>query len=186
MSDQFEKFVNNNRDAFDDRTPPPSVWEKLENDLPEQQLPTLERKTPFIWKAMRIAAAVTLFLGLGFVIGRQSQNTANEVASERELMFQEIKEIEEGYKTQISDRLKKLASYEVAPQVTTDLKEMDKNIELLKEELSNIPPGKEKDIINAMMDNYRARLEILERVLNKLEPNIDQIQKSKNNESLDI
>ena len=52
----------------------------------------------------------------------------------------------------------------------------------LRAELANAPAGSEERIINAMIYNYKAKLEILERVLEKIQSTNQGTLKTENDE----
>jgi len=63
----------------------------------------------------------------------------------------------------------KLVSYEQADVVRPDLQQLDEMFKELTQELENAPKGTEEAIINAMIKNYQAKVDILNRVLEKVE-----------------
>ena len=72
-----------------------------------------------------------------------------------------------------------LASYENAdPSVLSDLKQIDVVQEELKAELQNAPASTREEIVQRVIDNYKIKIGILERVLEHVG---DSSQKNLNN-----
>jgi hypothetical protein len=77
MSNRIKQFIENNREAFDDDTPPPRVWANIESRM------MLERKTRSAIKKMNFwkwtaAAALVGLIALG--IGTRMNTTHHEIA----------------------------------------------------------------------------------------------------------
>jgi len=69
----IKQFIQNNRTSFDSEVPPAFVWENVEKNLP--------RKRIYMYRMMRMAAAILLILSLGIVIGRfAGQSSKTELA----------------------------------------------------------------------------------------------------------
>ena len=119
---------------------------------------------------MRIAAAIGLLvagvgLGLWYAGTQQTSNMAmGEVSGE-------YREVEQYYQRDIAGKQQKLASfvgYQPA-EVDEDLKQLDQIMSELRQELANVPRGNREQVVRAMIENYKAKASILERVLERLE-----------------
>ncbi|MDX1665605.1 MAG: hypothetical protein R3350_00160, partial [Saprospiraceae bacterium] len=75
-----------------------------------------------------------------------------------------------------------LAAYSEEPSVMRDLDQVDLVVEELKSELKNAPEGREEQIIANLILSYQAKLEILERVLNRVQMHNKRKLKPLNNE----
>lgn len=165
MKDELEKFVLNNRDSFDDKEPSPMLWDKIEKAIPEQ-------KTARIIPWFRMAAAASILLLVGMVGFFAYQSGVNQgVAMTLADVSPEMAEAENYYEKEIENKKAILASLSSEEDVHVDLKEMEAFMIELKNELKDVSPNEREVVIQAMIENYRTRLEILERVIDRLPEN---------------
>jgi len=171
MSDRLEEFVKQHREQFDLHEPDPSIWLKINT---ANQAVAPERR-PMRW--LRIAAAVAMIFagstaGIYFLTGEKAD--ANRHSSE---LYLEILETEQYYSQIVSDRYDELkpflASNPVANEMlSTDMEELDEVYKELKEDLKDNASNPE--VIEAMILNYRVKLEILEDLLIQLKEKENQ------------
>ena len=171
MSDRLEDFVRQHREEFDLREPDPSVWLKIN----PANAPVVKGKTPMRW--LRVAAAIAVIfagssVGIYYLTGGQSE--ADLYSSE---LYMELQETEAFYTRVVSERYKELKPYlasdpMASEMLNADLEELDQvYLELkndLKDNISN------PEVIEAMVLNYRIKLEILEDLLNQLKEKENQ------------
>ena len=175
MKDNLEDFVREHRAAFDDAMPPLKVWSKIDKKL-EEKPPT--RKISVI-SIIRNVAAVFALMAIGalmamYLMGTQAQIEEKSIA----VLNPDYEEIEAYYKSQISKKVALLSHFKYDPSIEEDLEQLDDFLQELKIALREAPKGKEEQIINAMINNYKTRMEILERVLNQIQTkNQKNIQK---------
>lgn len=167
--DDLESFIRDNRACFDVEAPDLRVWAAIESAVPASKKAKVVGMG-FGRHLMRIAAAVGLLLagvGLGvwYAGTQQAPNMAmGEVSGE-------YQEVEQYYQRDIAGKQQKLASfvgYQPA-EVDEDLKQLDQIMAELRQELANVPPGNREQVVRAMIENYKAKASILERVLERLE-----------------
>jgi alpha/beta superfamily hydrolase len=174
--DNLEKFILENRESFDDAVPGLKVWANVDrhlNQRPNQRI---------VWmKRLRVAAAVAFLLVAGGVIGAHLANVHNEAKSLADIS-PEHAEMERYFKSQVNDKMAQLASYRQDTFVKPDLQELDTLYEQLKTELQNAPEGAEEKIIQAMINNYQTKIDILEQVLEKVQTTIPSNSKTAENE----
>jgi predicted CopG family antitoxin len=171
MSDRLEKFVKQHREQFDLREPDPSIWLKINTDSKT----VAQERQPMRW--LRIAAAVAMIFagstaGIYFLTGGKAE--ADRYSSE---LYQEIMETEQYYSQVVSDRydeLKPFLASNPAAKVmlATDMDELDEVYKELKEDLKDNASNPE--VIEAMILNYRVKLEILEELLIQLKEKENQ------------
>ncbi|MBK7410323.1 MAG: hypothetical protein IPL49_19955 [Saprospirales bacterium] len=165
--DQLEQFVGKNRLAFDREVPNLKVWAAIDQAL-EAQRPVARIRT--IWRTLRVAASVVILLTLGGLIGMyaykythvQELPTLAEIAPE-------YAELEQYYTTQVSNRMQELSRFDQGANVQPDIQQLDDLYKELQLELDKAPKGSEEQIIQAMIRNYQIKLDILERVLEKIQ-----------------
>ena len=168
-SEPLEAFIRNNREAFDSQTPDLRVWSSIEKSIPASSAKVVAM--PWQRQLLRIAAALALLiagvnLGIWYAgsIGAEPGMAMSDVSPE-------YAELEEYYQRDISAKKGKLATFASYrdKEVTEDLQQMDHMMTELREELSEVPPGNREQVVRAMIDNYKAKAAILERVLSHLE-----------------
>lgn len=183
MKDNLENFILENRQAFDDAKPRRGLWQAIELELE----PKKEQKRVLlpIWRYAGIAAAVVILIGTGMLIGLKMNNTPSDAIAMDEL-FPEYSEVEQYYKSEVSEKFTQLTRYNYDPVINEDLQQLDQNYQELKEELSKAPKGAEEQIINAMIKNYQTKLSILERVLDRIQSTNQEQLNSENDETINI
>lgn len=153
----IKQFIQNNRASFDSEVPPAFVWEHVEKNLP--------RKRVHIYRIFRMAAAVLLILGLGIVIGRfEGEPSETELALSD--ISSEYAELENFYTEKINQKVSLLKNQQLGERALSDIKELEQEFEVLKQEL-NATDAQDEQIIQAMIENYRTKIDLLERVLNR-------------------
>jgi hypothetical protein len=183
MSDNLEKFIQENRPGFDDRQPGEKVWQMVNHHLEQKQQKAARRIS--IWRYTRIAAASVLLIGTGVLIGLNFQNKSSQEIAVYE-QFPEYSEAELFYKKEVKIKEAQLANYNYDPAIYEDLRQLDKIYEELKKELSEAPKSKQEQVINALITNYRTKISILERVLERIQINKQENLKTTKNDSTEI
>lgn len=170
--DKLEKFVVENREAFDIYEPPEGMWDKIH--------PTSTSVRKFSWKTygLRIAATIAIFIAAWFtndLFDRQQDNktaqSETELTPEQKAQYQLLMEAEGFYTSRISLAKQQITlmvgnDKEIIKDVNTDLVELDKVFEDLKNDLKD--NGANEEVIEAMIQNYRIKLNILEEMLLQL------------------
>ena len=124
-------------------------WAKIS----EKIVPANGKKDP--WKYIGIAACFALIVGSTFFFIRPT-NEGGEVA-----------EIENFYATEINQKVSLIKNHQQGDYILKDLEEMDAVFAELKSDLKDNVDNEE--VITALMENYRLKLQILEEILNELE-----------------
>jgi len=171
MSDRLEEFVRQNREQFDLREPDPSIWLKIN----PANAPVVKERRSMRW--LRVAAAVAMIFagstaGIYFLTGGKAE--MDQYSSE---LYMEIQETEQYYSQMVNQRYDELkpflASDPAAEEMLSiDMEELDEVYSDLKEDLKDNASNPE--VIEAMILNYRVKLEILEDLLNQLKEKENQ------------
>lgn len=164
MKDRLEDFVRQHRDGFDVREPDPSLWLKIN---PENSGKRKDQRLKWLRYA---AAAAVLFAGLSagiyFITGAGS--SPDKLYGD---LYREILETEAYYTGIVNQKYSELepfmvSSPELKEELDYDLNELDQLYEELKEDLKDNVGNPE--VIEAMIQKYRTKVEILEDLLNQL------------------
>ncbi len=159
--DGLEEFIGRNREAFDDKEAPESVWNRI-----SQNLNLTENRGWWnnlaLWKA---AAVIFMAASVYFALSGQSTPQHNP----DELALNEFKDVEAFYISEISQKVELIESIsggEGAEDLTHDFKQLEAMYLVLKEELRTHPSRKVKD---ALVLNLLVRINLLNQQLQKLE-----------------
>jgi hypothetical protein len=194
MSDKLEQYVKQNRDNFDILEPNAALWNKIETKLePKSRIVNFS----FVWKA----AVILLVFGFSYwaqmnmeqeplpqMSGvRDSQDTnvietakvfndteIPDVSKKMEPVMPEFFETEKFYSRKVNSTMKELNVYltkypDVAVDMKKDIAELDSVYRSLKRDLGDDVAHEE--ILKAMIQNYRMKLQILEDIKNELMQN---------------
>ena len=172
QQNDLEKFILDNRDAFDDARPSLKLWANIEKDLNKEKAPSrsLQHRRPWY----QIAATVLVLLSLGGVGGaylnqQTQQPTAQSMIEE---VAPEFSEMEQYYNQRIQENYARLTAHTQDPEIDADLQQLDNAMAELREDLTNAPSGREEMIVQQLIESYRLKLQILERILERIE-NLD-------------
>jgi ribosomal protein S25 len=178
--DDIEQFVQKNRAAFDTEIPNLKIWSAIEKQM---YTPIVKKLSVQQW-VWRIAAAITLLVvgassGFYFKTNKEAADMAQTVNK----ISPDFREAEQFYSQKVNTQLVKLASYQKNsdPSVLADLKQIDEMQKELKKELDEAPNATREDIVKRMIDNYKIKLGILERVLQHLDEQPDNNSTNKEN-----
>jgi hypothetical protein len=177
MKDNLEKFILENRESFDTEIPDREAWKKIKK---RRQRPSFNSR--LLKFSIRAAAMVFIFfLSYAYHEYRDNRQIPHMSAGNENEIYEEIpelKETEKYYSTLVSEKMEELQPYlirlpEIREVVEQDLSELDSVYVSLKNDLKdNIANDK---VIEAMIQNYRLKLEILEELLKEV--------KNENNEN---
>jgi len=164
--DALEKFISKERDLFDFMTPNESIWQSIENQINQKSLAVVWYKTA-IFKGIA-AGFILLIMGgyVGFQIGNKKETPLWSIGLETKpfLDFEIVSQ------KSIQKKLFQLKELNAEKSIYTDLQQIDKSMEELKSELKNIPMGQEKIILEQLKLGYQTKIEILDKILQRLEP----------------
>ena len=185
--DKLEQFIIDNKDEFDELIPDPALWDKIDTRKP--------KTVSLNWKTigLRAAAVVVIFISSyyfhDFVQNRKTgQHTVlSDAADNRQNpMYQELLEAEFYYTTQIEETQQAVYhltsnNHNLRNDINTELLDLDKEFRELKNDLHD--NANNEEVIVAMIQNYRIKLEILKDILQQLK---SAEEKNKNDETKQI
>jgi len=165
MGDQLEKFIMENREAFDDATPSDQSWSEI-----DQKLTKRRSAWPTIWK---VAAMLFMATTVILIIDKPNDEIQGPVLGE------EFNQAEDYYVSLINQKrqvIKEQLTPEQQEEFLVETDQLDSMyVELKKTYQTNASNDR---VMDAMISNLQLRLDILNRQLEILE-NI----KNQNNES---
>lgn len=179
----LERFICDNREAFDTEIPDLRVWSEVSAALPEGKPKARIISIGWHKHLLRAAASVALLvvgLSAGIWYANSNQTQAMSMAD----VSQEYAELQKYYEQDISSKKEKLAVFagSRSADVMQDLDQLDRVMEELQQELANVPPANRQQVVRAMIENYKAKAAILERVLEYLDSSQNPGHNKLNNE----
>jgi hypothetical protein len=196
LNDDIEQFVRNRRADFDTETPNLKIWSAIDtalihsanhslNNSVEKRVEkkvemTVIKRSDYKQWVWRIAASVTLLVvGASGGFYFKTKQEAVGVAQTVEQIAPDFREAEQFYAQKVQNQLIKLANYQPNgdPSVLADLQQIDEIQKELKQELQDAPTATREEIVKHLIENYKIKLGILERVL-------QHVNESQNNNSI--
>jgi len=172
-TDKLGKFIGENRAAFDDLEPSAELWGAIEKGIPPEHRGSLLSLNSRIWKA---AVLMMVFASAWFIkdyVDRPAKinDAANAEISTNSERLNELADGEAYYVAQITNKQAELEKYtRENPEIMNDLKrefrELDRDNLQLKEDL--VESNANERVIEAIMQSYRMKLQILEQVLSEM------------------
>lgn len=176
--DKLEDFVNKHIDDFNQEEPSPELWSRIRTSAPIKK-PAKEIKMVPFNLVIKIAAAFLLLIGIGSILLYNNINQpteqiqiVEEKIEETPVPFSmgnispELAEIEDYYFSQVSHKLSELDQMDLDPEALEEVNYLNKEFAELQNEFST--SADDDKIIEAMIENYRLRLDILENILHNM------------------
>ena len=171
--DQLEQFIKNNREEFDCETPSMAVWHRLQQELdpeePGKPKAAIRPHRRVLQHWMSIAAMALFLVAAGAYFGATYFGSGPTPIESMAEIAPEYGEMEQYYRQTVAEKRAKLVNYEPDAVVLYDLEQLDAVYEDLKQQIQHTPESAREQVVEAMIENYRARIGILEQVLKRLE-----------------
>jgi hypothetical protein len=163
---KLEDFMRDNRDDFDSELPSIELWDKIESKLEKNE----KGKHKFLKIASAVAAVLILALVCTYMLKPQSDNY-NRYANISDPELKNLLETEAFYAQKVSLKVGEIQKcYKIHPElkmdIENDLNELDTMYRELEKDLDDNLYNRE--VIEAMIQNNRFRLEMVDRVLNQI------------------
>jgi hypothetical protein len=186
--DKLEQFVIENRDGFDVYEPGEELWDRIQKPSP--------KVIKLNWKtiAVRVAAVVVIFIASYFFHDMMQSENTNQIAQQQPEMedqqmeqVQMLMEAEVFYSSQINtaqDEIFRLSgnNKDLMEDINLDMLELDEIFKELKNDLKDNSDNEE--VIEAMIQNYRIKLQVLEEILMQLNKTKNQEENENNNHEI--
>ena len=176
---ELEKFIQDNRDGFDSEIPDVDTWDKIVKLEPHKSKFTIS------WRVVASRAAAVVFIFVAsyyfheFTANRKVSKDENSITATfaKNEQYQKFVEAEQYYNSKIVQRKKELFLLTsdkpvLHKEVNKDLDDLNQMLLSLKEDLKDNADNQE--VIEAMIQNYMLRLEILEDMLNIIKSKQDK------------
>lgn len=175
MEDNLKTMVQMHRREWDNLQAPEGLWERIAADLDKaQKSPAHIRSLPpmrrlWLKPLMRAAAAVAILLVIGIFTLRQWQ-PEEKADPTAQASYPELQEAEAYFRPMIAakvQRLEQIGDKNLTEALLQDLALLEQDYETLAKDLHDNADNAQ--IVKAMVENYRKRLQLLERILNEIE-----------------
>ena len=167
--DRLESFVNENRHEFDHMEPSDKMWESISSRMNEQPVQRISKFT--LLKVAVIVAVVAISSAIVYQ-GILSEPKQAARALQLDPEVQELMEAEAFYAQEVSGKMVEIQNcYKVNPELKSeiegDLNELESMYISLKNDLKDNISNKE--VIEAMIENNRYRMKLVDEVLEQIE-----------------
>lgn len=163
--ENIEKFILNNRKELDPYDPDPRVWDRINSSLQHR------KRILITW----ISAAAVIIAALGgALILYTHNNQTNPAYFSSRAQEQEIRETEIFYSSQLNSLFREAEPLltnqpEIRNELYSDMERIDSLCTEIKKDLRDNISNQE--VIEALVQNYRIRISILEDMLTVLREN---------------
>jgi hypothetical protein len=180
--DKLEKYILDHRQQFDDQEPDPALWDKI--DKPKVPVIRINWKD-IAWKAAAVAVIfVASYYFHDYMASRNqfSRGIMSRNAGKNSPIVKELIEAEAYYTSQINLRKEEVfrltsSNPEVRHEIDDEMTDLDRVYNELKDDLKDNADNEE--VIEAMIQNYRLKLDILEEMLIRLKQSNDSQNKER-------
>lgn len=187
MDDNFKKFITEHREEFDFREPNPGIWKNIESDI--------RVRRGISWRViLSRAAAVLLIFAASYGLNEWIHNLNGKgIRGERsskakkENAIPGLREAETYYTHLVKQKLDELEPIiancpSLQEELNFDMSELDSVYIELKADLKDNMANQE--VVEAIIDNYRLKISILEDLLTEMELGEDECISIENTHAL--
>jgi len=172
--DRLEQFITENRDQFDIHEPDDRVWNKINSRIHKNRRDLSLKKV--IWWAAVIFITFTASFLLQEFLHRNNSVTGIKDKKNHKFEIPELQEAEIYYASLVDEKIIEIEPLlkdqpELGYALNNDLAELDSIYAELQNDLKDNIANDE--VVEAMIQNYRLKLEILEDFLTNLQKNND-------------
>ncbi|MDG2449289.1 MAG: hypothetical protein P8M34_06610 [Saprospiraceae bacterium] len=166
--DGIEKFIWDNKEDMDNHIPKGDLWKSIESELDNTD--SVNPQKPLSGFGIWIAIVLIVLIATAFTFYQMGSKNSESKA----MLFAEIQNIEQHYNRQ-TQHLVKTVGYTSDILQIPDIEDINKHIAEIKGELGDLPEGSEEIAVQALLESYKTKLMILQRIMTDYE-----ITKSKN------
>lgn len=195
--DKLKNFIDENRNEFESFKAPDALWAGISQQLKQNEAQTSKqdkRKEQKKGKVvqmysfsrpalMRVAASVAILLLLGISWVSYKMDKLDDVAAQSP----QLSETEQYYNKIFQAKLVELKQYEqddlYDPDLLIDIQELEQIYNDLRNDLKE--DANNEQVIEAMIRNYRIRIELLERMLEEIKTKKNPKEKENNKQNKD-
>ena len=180
--DKLEEHIRQSREELDRYSPPSAIWRRIRKEL--------KKKNPMLRRWFSIAAMIVVILGTAIVLFRpeyrwSDSNRQNSNNEGRTQLNSQLKETEVYYNNLVNSLYTEATPFltknpEIKKELNTDLSQLDSICTDLKKDLKDNIAN--QDVVEALIQNYRIKIRLLEDMLTILKENENNPQKKESYE----
>ncbi len=180
--DKLEEHIRKNREDLDRYSPSSVIWKRIKKGINEEK--------PSIRKWLSIAAMVVVIIGSAIIFlkhGNSVTKIPDDQNSEADLtpVTPQLKETEIYYNNLVNSLYREATPLltgnpEIKKELTTDISQLDSICSDIKKDLKDNIANQE--VVEALIQNYRIKIRLLEDMLIILKENKDNPEKVKSHE----
>jgi hypothetical protein len=187
MDDKFDKFIRDNREKFDVRDPDPGIWSRIEDNI--------RTKKRWGWQQiLQRVAIVTAIFTASYVVNEFIHRYRNgdlrarhSPLAGKDSALPGLRETEAYYASLVNQKLDELKPIiancpSLREELNFDMSELDSVYTDLKNDLKDNMANQE--VIEAIIENYRLKIKILESLLTEIKPREDECLSKKDSYAL--
>lgn len=157
--DKLENYIKENKQDFDS-LPPDDIWMNINESLPQNK--EVKRRSIALYKyASVILLIITAYLGYALIQNKNADSFESQLAS----IAPEYSDVKTYYNVKMTSGLKKIKDPSMKNELLMQLTKLDVLLEDLKSGLSDAPTSKQKEIMHRILNIYKQKVKILERVI---------------------
>lgn len=180
--DRLEEHIRKNREDLDRYNPSPGIWKRIKKGL--------HRNKSSLTRLISVAAMITVILGTAVILSgpgqwltdRGAHNKKNGISVQIRSQLRET----EIYYTSFANSLYREATPlltnnpEIEKELLTDISRIDSICSEIKKDLKDNVAN--EDVVEALIQNYRIKIRLLEDMLSILKENKDNPEKTNSHE----
>ena len=167
-NDYIERFIQDNLENWNDKKAPDGLWDKIEDDL---NFPVDNANTPWARIIILLSVIIGLLIFLNYLIGTNNKKSTDNGELLEFAELEGFHETENFYISAIEVSYEKLRIHDVDATLEEDLSLLDQNYKELIEEYKVAQGAYKEQILRAIIQNHKTKLEILENVLYHIQQN---------------
>jgi hypothetical protein len=167
MKDRLEKYIKNHRKELDHLDPPKAGWDAIARQLDDQGSGKNSIRPLYLFVS-RIAATLVIGL-LGFLSYQYMQGDEISPDTLTGSLPKEYYSIEQQYINEVNNKMHDLEAIKIDRTILDDLSQLDAIYQELKSELLSSGGMNQDEIIQALIKNYKTKIELLEFIQQKYE-----------------
>ncbi len=166
----FDDFIMRNREAFDSQMPSDQLWDRIASEVNVSQS---GKRQLWFMHAKRYAAVAVVFLSVSIGLYTVFFSSTDGEDLQASVMSKEINDVSYFYETEIERKRAQVIALTaetpaIKEEVEMDFEALDIALVELKADLNDDVSNSE--VLTAMIQNYRLKLQILEQILEFVEP----------------
>ncbi len=170
--DQFEKHICDIREKLDTHEPGPGVWKRIEKSVPHMASPRPQRMIPRAAVILLLAGAGALLAAVMLQISARANDPGLAMMRDTQRYYDnKIRLLHEEAAPLLTD------NPEIRRVIALEMDELDSLSALIMKDLNESIAGSE--VIEALINNYRLRIELLEDMLQLMRENGESLNNPK-------